>query len=445
MLRKITMMLAVAVLVGVSGTPARAASESVPAEILPQMYWDVTYWNNITLSGDPAYTGVDGMLLHDWGTRAPRDGVNADYFSARWTQAVDLEAGTYSFTVTSDDGIRVYVDDDLIIDQWYDHPPTTFVGETTLSAGRHRLRVEYYERTGLATAILNWGRLPPAQGAWRAVYYADPRLGEGCMPPVTSTDCRAIVRDDPAIDFFWGYGAPMVEMPADRFSVRWSRMVEFAPGTYRFIVNADDGVRLWVDNRLVIDHWIDQAFTSYVATVTISGQTPITMEYYENGGIAAASLKWRRIDGLPDDPGPLPEVIVDETDPGFVRGGSASGWGAAAEGYGGHLTWTRNHAFVTPGYNWARWYPELTPGRYEVFVHIPDRYTTTSQARYWISHQDGYALRRINQSANGGRWISLGTYRFQGSGSDYVSLADVTFESHTTTLIGYDAVKWSRR
>lgn len=445
MRRQILVWFVVLLLMLTQGAPVSAASAPTPKRILPEMYWDVTYWNNITMSGEAAYTGVDGMLLHDWGTGAPRAGMNADYFSARWTQALDLEAGTYSFNMTSDDGVRIYVDETIVIDQWYDHPPTTFVGEITLAAGRHRIVVEYYERTGLAVAIFNWGRLPPSEGAWRAVYYADPWLGAGCTPPVTSTDCRAIVRDDPAIDFYWGYGAPLVEMPADRFSVRWTRMINFEPGTYRFTTRTDDGVRLWVNNQLIIDRWIDQAFTAHMATVTVGGETPITMEYYENGGVAAANLKWERVDTGPDQPGPLPEIIVDDTDPGFVTGGSPAGWGTAAEGYGGHLTWTRNHAFANPGYNWARWYPDLAPGRYEVLVYIPDRYTTTARARYWISHQDGYTLRVIDQSTRGGSWVSLGTYRFQGTAGDYVSLADVTFESHAGTLIGFDAVKWSLR
>ncbi|MBN1249801.1 MAG: hypothetical protein JXC32_19215 [Anaerolineae bacterium] len=424
---------------------SHAAEAPAPAHILPEMYWDVTYWNNISLSGKAAYTGVDGMLLHDWGERAPREGVNADYFSARWTQAVDLEAGTYSFSMTSDDGVRLYVDERLVIDQWYDQASTTHVGEIALAAGRHRIVVEYYERTGSAVAILTWGSVPASVSGWRAVYHANPRLGSGCMPPVISTNCRAIVRDDPVIDFDWGYGAPMVEMPADRFSVRWTRTVTFEPGTYRFTTRTDDGVRLWVDNHLVIDRWIDQAVTAHVATVTVGGATPIAMDYYENGGIAAASLHWERVSGDPGPTDPLPETVVDDTDPGFTIGGAAAGWGTAAEGYNGHLTWTRNHAFTTPGYNWARWYPALQPGRYEVLVYIPDRYTTTARARYWISHQDGYALQVVDQSRHGGSWVSLGTYRFRGTANEYVSLADVTFEPHTSTLVGFDAVKWSLR
>jgi hypothetical protein len=78
-------------------------------------------------------------------------------------------------------------------------------------------------------------------------------------------------------------------------------------------------------------------------------------------------------------------------------------------------------------------------------VYVPERYTTTARARYWISHRNGYTLRVVDQSAHGGRWVSLGTYRFRGSKSDYVSLADVTFEPYLSRLIAFDAAKWVPR
>ncbi len=62
-----------------------------------------------------------------------------------------------------------------------------------------------------------------------------------------------------------------------------------------------------------------------------------------------------------------------------------------------------------------------------------------------MSHRDGYTMRRVNQSANGDRWVSLGTYRFRGTRDDHVSLADVTFERYVSRLIGFDAVKWEPR
>jgi hypothetical protein len=68
-----------------------------------------------------------------------------------------------------------------------------------------------------------------------------------------------------------------------------------------------------------------------------------------------------------------------------------------------------------------------------------------AKARYWVSHRNGYSLRRVDQSARGGQWVSLGTYWFRGTQRDYVSLADITFEPYVSRLIAFDAVKWVAR
>ena len=425
------------------GTPVEtvvATPTPAPEPWSPQLqhtapFWEVSYWNNPSLSGEPVMMGTDVNLDHDWGTGSPHSTVSTDRFSARWTRYIDVAAGTYRFTATSDDGIRVIVDGRSIIDQWTDHPAQTFIGDVDLATGHHLVTVEYYENTGYAVARLAWAAVPVAPYDWRGEYFANRWLGGA---PV-------LVRDDAKIDFDWGYGSPATGMPGDGFSARWTRNAYFEPGSYRFTTTTDDGVRLWVNHHLLIDQWNDQPLRSHTGTMYLVGDVPIKMEYYENGGVAAAWLNWARVGGGTPPPPPPGVVLVDDTDPGFVKSGSVTGWRTAAEGYGGHLTWTRNNDRARPNYNWARWYPDLSAGWYEVFVYVPERYTTTSGARYWVSHRDGYTMRRVDQSASGDRWVSLGTYGFRGSRDDHVSLADVTFERYVSRLIAFDAVKWEPR
>ncbi len=397
--------------------------------------WQASYWNNMALSGSPVLQRSEASLDHDWGTGSPGTGVNADHFSARWTRYIYEEPGTYRFTATSDDGIRVWIDDDLIINEWYDHPPKTVSVEKHLSTGHHLVKVEFYENTGGAVARVSWAPTSVPITNWCGEYFNT----------VTLSGSPALVRDDADINFDWGIGSPASGViGADRFSVRWMRDLNLPAGMYRFTMRVDDGGRLWVNHHFLIDKWQDQAPTTYTGDIYLpGGAIPIKMEYYENGGGAVAQLSWDRVDTPP--PPPSDAVIVDDTDAGFVKGGAPAGWRTALEGYGGHLTWTRNNDRVRPNYNWARWYPSLAPGRYEVFAYIPERYTTTSQARYWISHAGGFSRRIVSQSVNGNRWVSLGTYRFRGTRADYVSLADVTFEPRVTRLIGFDAVKWEPR
>jgi hypothetical protein len=170
------------------------------------------------------------------------------------------------------------------------------------------------------------------------------------------------------------------------------------------------------------------------------------MEYYENGGLAAAKVVWTA-GGITPPPPPPPggAVIVNETDAGFVKGGSASGWQTANVGYNNGMLWTKNNDIIRNNYNWGRWYPNLGAQRYEVFVYIPSNYASTTNARYWISHRDGFTLKVLNQMNYSNQWVSLGTYWFRGNNNDYVSLSDVTFEPYLSRYVGFDAAKWEPR
>jgi hypothetical protein len=396
--------------------------------------WQGTYWNNTSLSGTPVLMRSDGSIDFDWGSGSPDAGLNADNFSARWTRYLDVAAGSYRFTATSDDGVRLWVDATLVIDQWNDHPATTYTGDVTLTAGHHLVKVEYYENQGAAVARVAWPPAVVAGSGWLGEYFSN--TGLSGSPTVS--------RSDASINFDWGGGSPDASLPADGFSARWTRTVNFGAGTVVFSACADDGVRLWVNNHLLIDQWSDHAFTCFAGSIYVAGDVPLRMEYYENAGVAASRLTWSG-GGSPSVAPPAGAIVVDDLNAGFVKGGSASAWFGAAEGYNGHLTWTRTNDYARYNYNWGRWYPSLTAGRYEVYVFIPERYTTTSNARYWISHRDGFTLRVVNQNETGSQWVSLGAYWFRGTGDDYVSLADITYEPFLSRLIAWDAMAWVAR
>jgi hypothetical protein len=394
--------------------------------------WRGQYYSNPWLGGSPILTRADAEIDFDWGTGSPAPGLPSDSFSVRWSRSIPFQAGRYRFTATSDDGIRVYVDGRPIVDEWHDHPVRSYTIDVDLAAGPHEVVVEYYERGGAAVARLAWAKVG-GLGGWRGEYYANRWL----------SGSPALVRDDQGIDFDWGYGSPGWRIPNDNFSARWSRTVRLESGMYRFTTTTDDGVRLWVSNHLLIDKWVDQAARSHSGTIYLSGDVPIVMEYYEHGGAALARLDWTRIDDEPPPPPPpMGEVIVDDGDPGFFQGGSRTAWRTVAAGHGGRLMWTKNNDRIRPRYNWARWQAKLTPGHYEVYVYIPARFATTTNAVYWISHQGGYATRQINQAASNGSWVSLGTYAFRGTKADHVSLSDVTYEPYLSRQIAFDAIKW---
>jgi len=117
------------------------------------------YFNNMNVSGAPALVRIDPAIDFNWGNGSPDAVVNVDQFSARWTGALEsLYSEPYTFTSNSDDGIRVWLNDVLIIDSWIEQGPTLHSSPAiNLVAGqRYGVRVEYYENTGGAVAQLFW-------------------------------------------------------------------------------------------------------------------------------------------------------------------------------------------------------------------------------------------------------------------------------------------------
>jgi LysM repeat protein len=77
--------------------------------------------------------------------------------------------------------MRVWVGDRLIIDQWYDHAAQTRVADVNLTAGDHRIKVEYYEAGGLASAKVSWALVQPPSST---------------QPPTTSGRTYTVQRGD---------------------------------------------------------------------------------------------------------------------------------------------------------------------------------------------------------------------------------------------------------
>jgi hypothetical protein len=109
--------------------------------------WIGEYYTNPNLLGTPAFTRDDGPEINfDWGQdSSPGPQVPPDRFSVRWTRTLAFDEGVHEFTTTSDDGTRVFVDGELILDYWVDQPATTHSVSKMMTAGMHTVVVEYYE------------------------------------------------------------------------------------------------------------------------------------------------------------------------------------------------------------------------------------------------------------------------------------------------------------
>jgi glucose/arabinose dehydrogenase len=116
-----------------------------------------TYFNNADLTG-ATVTRMDPTVNFAWGTGSPDPAIGADTFSARWTGKLEAQfTETYTFYTQSDDGVRLWVNGQLVINNWTNHRLTENSGSIALTAGqRYDLRMEYYENTGGAVAKLSW-------------------------------------------------------------------------------------------------------------------------------------------------------------------------------------------------------------------------------------------------------------------------------------------------
>jgi hypothetical protein len=127
---------------------------------VPAGRWKGEYYNNASLAGAPWMARDDGagFLNFDFGLGSPGAscGLGADNFSARWTRTVSFGPGIYRFSVTGDDGVRLYVDGQLKIDKWFSQGATTYTADVTLSAGAHEVKLEYFEGGGPGSALLSW-------------------------------------------------------------------------------------------------------------------------------------------------------------------------------------------------------------------------------------------------------------------------------------------------
>ena len=120
------------------------------------------YYNGIPGSspefGDLVLVREDLEINFNWGGWGSPDSlVQNDYFQVRWTGTIYAHvSGTYYFRAYTDDGLRLFIDEQPVIDEWWDFSATSHYGQIELEIGVHQLEMEYYENTGEAVAQLYW-------------------------------------------------------------------------------------------------------------------------------------------------------------------------------------------------------------------------------------------------------------------------------------------------
>lgn len=297
--------------------PGLAHAQVRPAVSDP--FWQASYWNNMGLAGAPALTRQEAEIDYNWGNGQPAPGIGPQQFSARWTRYLYFpNDGLYRFTINSDDGARLFIDDQLVVDAWYDHAAKSFIVDRNLRAGHHLIRVEYYNNASPASVRFTWEPVnppPPALVDWRGEYFNNRDL---LGTPV-------LVRSDPNLDFNWGRNSPAPGVVNDdNWSARWTRTVNLAPGTYRFQATVDDGVRVFANGRLLIDQWRTGPATTFnSADVYLAGAVALKVEYFDATYDALLRVTYQQVNGQPPPPETWRGEYFNSTDlsgsPALVR------------------------------------------------------------------------------------------------------------------------------
>jgi hypothetical protein len=116
--------------------------------------WRASYYPNPDFEGD-AIVLWESAVDHDWGNAAPLEGIPSDGFSARWETCLVLEHSTsIAFQLGADDGARLLIDGEHIIDNWGKHAFKAHSARVRLDAGAHHVELRYFEARKLARISL---------------------------------------------------------------------------------------------------------------------------------------------------------------------------------------------------------------------------------------------------------------------------------------------------
>ena len=320
--------------------------------------WRGSYYANPNLRDEPVLVRDEADVRFNWGSGSPDPLLPSDEFSASWTRAVQFESGTYRFTVEVDDGARLFVDDRLILESWQVGARRSLSIDYPMTAGEHTVRLDYFESHGEALVNLRWNQ---QDFGWRGSYYNSTDL----------SGAPVLERYDPAINFTWGNGSPEPRVNSDNFSARWSRRIQLDGGAYRLTASADDGIRVWVDEELVLDQWPNNgSIQNFTTDLHLGGgDYELRVEYYEATGNAQVQVQLAALTAAPAPtatPNPATGNILFDDDPRNNRRGANAYFCSGFESECNFAGCPQNYRLVWGPYCRETDYAYIKPGLYRV-------------------------------------------------------------------------------
>ncbi len=283
------------------------AQEEPVVEACAPPSWTGEFYGNNSLSGTPMYILCRRLIDFYWGDGAPFYNIDVDNFSSRWTTVNAFpNLGTYQFQVRVQGGAALSINGQRVIDALYDGGSQllTATYQTQYPGQVLYLALEHTHYTGPAQLFLEWslidGAAPDVLNDHRAtanIGYSDFSAGGGNVWYIEHFSNTNLIGEPTitnihvadGISYDYEYGPPEPEVPADGWSSRWTRTVDFLiETTYIFYLRANDAARVLVDGQEII------SFTSHgIGSVYLTrGRHTIIVEHFDIGEEASLFLTW---------------------------------------------------------------------------------------------------------------------------------------------------------
>lgn len=301
------------------GSPSKEEPAQTTIENTPEIIHGIgtglrgDYFDNLDLTNFKV-SRVDSRINFYWGVGVPSSSMRIDEsYSIRWTgEIMPRYSEEYTFYATRDNGVRLWVDGKIIIDMWNDSWNITDIGVISLKAGKkYSIKLEYYNNGGNGLLSLEWSSkserrsfipteclYPSKESTYKAVEVEGNGIGLKSeyfdFSNLTNLKYSGV---DSTINFNWGVGNPLLVLtPDSNFSMRWTGEVQPQYSEeYVFYATHDDGVRVWIDDNLVIDNWkINDETTSQTSKImmTANKKYKIKVEYFNYAKNALIKLEW---------------------------------------------------------------------------------------------------------------------------------------------------------
>ncbi|MBP3039848.1 glucosaminidase domain-containing protein, partial [Bacillaceae bacterium Marseille-Q3522] len=280
------------------------------ADVVPFNTWLAYYYPNQELKGSPDASKIiqpnGNKLKEDHGYGSPAEGVPSDNYSARYTTAKRLPAGEYVVRAKGDDKVRVYIDGKLELDLWKygsyqgEGVKINILDRNVANPNEkdvHWIEVQYAEINDKSNVEFDIEPINKVLNTEEWVGYVYPNQNLTGRPIVLG-GVGSHETLGHTLGFNWNYSSPSYSghIPADHFSARFSKKAFCEAGTYVFDSRADDGVRVKIDNQIVLDFWQGNYGKVDKKSVYINeGIHEIVVEYYEITANAYLNVNYEKV------------------------------------------------------------------------------------------------------------------------------------------------------